>query len=102
MNKAIITGKITNVKVLDKVIYATICARTEKEYEFIPVTIFNIDFFKRYFHIGKWISIVGHVHTNKHNNEYKTEIIVDEMHFVGDASELDAKIAEVFKEPPTQ
>ena len=102
MNKVIINGKITNVKPFDKVIYATICSRTGKDYEFIPVTIFNIEFFKRYFYVGKWISLEGHIHVNKHNDEYNTEIIVDEMHFVGDANELDSKIAEIFKEPAPQ
>ncbi len=102
MNTVIINGKITDVKPLEKVIYAKICARTGKDYEFIPVTIFNTEFFKRYFHVGKWIALEGHIHTDKHNGEYKTEIIVDEMHFSGDANEIDAKIAEIFKEPPTQ
>ena len=93
MNKVIISGKITDVKAFDKVIYVKICTRTGKEFEFIPATIFNTEFFKRYFYIGKWISIEGHVHVNKHNDEYSTEIIVDEMHFAGDANELDTKIA---------
>lgn len=98
MNKVILNGKIANVKLLDKVIYCTLCCRTEKDYEFVPLTIFNIEFFKRYFYQGKWMAVEGHIHTNKHNNEYKTEIIVDEMHFSGDASETDTKIAEIFRE----
>lgn len=102
MNKVIISGKLTDVKPFDNVIYAKICARTGKDYEFVPVTIFNTEFFKRYFYVGKWISVEGHIHINKYQNQYITEIIADEIHFTGDASELDAKIAEVFKEPQTQ
>lgn len=101
MNKVIISGKITDVKPFDRVIYVKICTRTGKEYEFIPATIFNTEFFKRYFYVGKWITIEGHVHVNKHEDKYTTEIIVDEMHFSGDANEIDTKIAEIFREDET-
>lgn len=101
MNKILINGKITRVKPFEKVIYATICTRTGNEYEFIPVTIFNTEFFKRYFYVGKWIAIEGHIHVNQHNDNYTTEIIVDEMNFSGDANEIDSKIAKVLREPET-
>ena len=101
MNKILINGKITRVKPFEKVIYATICTRTGNDYEFIPVTIFNTEFFKRYFYVGKWIAIEGHIHVNQHNDNYTTEIIVDEMNFSGDANEIDANIARVLREPET-
>lgn len=98
MNKVIVNGKISDIKPFDKVIYAKICSRTGKDYEFIPVTIFNTEFFKRFFYVGKWICIEGHIHINNHNNEYSTEIIADEIHFIGDANEIDEKVAEFFRE----
>lgn len=98
MNKVIITGKIIRIKTFEKVIYATICTRTNGEYEFIPVTIFNTDFFKKYFYEKKWITVEGHIHINQHENNYITEIIADELHFTGDSNEVDKALVDLINQ----
>lgn len=98
MNKVIITGKITRIKPFEKVTYATICTRSNNEYEFIPVTIFNTDFFNRYFYEKKWITVEGHIHINQYENNYTTEIIADNLHFAGDSSEVDKGISDLIKQ----
>lgn len=98
MNKVILTGKIQRIKEFEKVIYATICVRQGSTYEFVPVTIFQTDFFKRYFYEKKWIQIEGHIHINNHENRYETEIIADEMNMIGEISEEDRMVEEAFKE----
>ena len=97
MNKVILNGKIIRVNECENVIYFTICTRTGKEYEYIPVTTFNTTFFKRYFEQGKWICVEGHLHTNKYKETYTTEIIADQLNFSGDASDIDKEVAEIFR-----
>jgi single-stranded DNA-binding protein len=98
MNKVILNGKITRINECEKVIYFTICVRSGNEYEYIPITTFNTIFFKRYFEQGKWICVEGHLHTNKHNGTYTTEIIADSLNFSGDANDLDKEVAEIFRQ----
>jgi single-stranded DNA-binding protein len=84
MNLVVITGCIQSIKFFDKVCYIKIRVRQSSELtEWISVTCFSPDFVKKYFHDGKWISIIGHIHINNQNNEYNTEIIVDDIKFVG-------------------
>lgn len=97
MNKVILAGKIIRETRNDKVTYATIMCRSRKEYEYISVTIFNTDFYNKYFRKDKWILIEGHIHINKHNETYTTEIIVDDISFIGDATEIDLAISEHYK-----
>ena len=98
MNKVIINGKITNVRTLDKVIYINVLVYNKQGGEFIPVTIFDTDFFNKYFYKGKWINIEGHVKMNDHKKgEYaRLEIIADEIHFTGNISEIDQLVNEVY------
>lgn len=98
MNKVILNGKIIRVKEFENVTYFTICVRTGKEYEYLPITTFNTTFFKRYFEVGKWICIEGHIHTNEHKGTYNTEIIADQLNFSGDASDIDKEVAEIFRQ----
>lgn len=98
MNKAIINGKITQLNICEKVAYMTICARNKNGYEYIPVTTFNVEFLKRYFHIGKWICIEGYIHTNKYKDQYITEIIAESLNFSGDMSELDKEVERILNE----
>ena len=100
MNKVLLNGKIIRVKPFEKVVYTTICVRDGKNYEYIPVTIFNVEFFTRYFHIDKWISIEGYIHTNEHSGKYTTEIIAEKIGFSGDANEMDKAIADIFQNEP--
>jgi len=99
MNKVLLNGKITNVTTLEKVVYATILVHTKTGGEFIQVTIFNTDFFNKYFYKGKWISVEGHLHMNdkSKNSEYaKMEIIADEIHFSGNLSDFDKFVNEQY------
>lgn len=98
MNKVIITGKIIRENRQDKVTYTTIMVRSRKEYEYIPVVVFNTDFYNKYFRKDKWISIEGHIHINEHNGIYTTEIVADEIYFIGDPTEIDNTISEFYKE----
>lgn len=85
MQTVILVGKIIRKRDFDKVTYITIaCKEGKAETEFIPVTVFQTDFLNKFFHEGKWIGIRGHIHINKHNNEYVTEIIADDLFFIGD------------------
>lgn len=97
MNKVILTGKIIRETRKDNVTFITIMTRSRKEYEYISVIIFNKEFYNKYFHKDKWISIEGHIHINEHNNTYSTEIIADNISFVGDATEMDTAISEYYK-----
>lgn len=88
MQTVILAGKIIRKRDFDKVSYITIaCKEGKAETEFIPVTIFQTDFLTKYFTEGKWIGIRGHIHINKHNNEYATEIIADDLFFIGDKTQ---------------
>lgn len=98
MNKIILSGKITNTNVLDKVVYCTVCTRTRDNYEYIPVTIFQTEYFKNNFYEGKWITIEGHIHINKHDNKYVNEIIVDNMEFCGAKTQTDKDIEQAKKD----
>lgn len=97
MNVVTLNGKIIDIRTRDKVVYVTLlCHNGKTSGEFIPVTIFNTQFFNRYFYIGKWISIKGYVHMNGHDkNQYKKmEIIADEIYFSGNANEIDMLVNE--------
>lgn len=105
MNKVHLNGKITDITTLDKVIYITIlCRNASGKGEFIPVTVFNTNFFNRYFYKDKWITIVGHAQMNGHKkDEYKKlEIIADEIYFSGDATEIDLLVNQELAEKKTK
>lgn len=97
MNKVIITGKIIRDVRKDNVTFVTIMVRSRKEYEYISVIIFNNEFYNKYFWENKWISIEGHIHINQHNDTYTTEIIADDIFFVGEPTEMDTVISEYYK-----
>lgn len=97
MNKVIITGKIIRETRKDNVTFITIMARSRKEYEYISVIIFNNEFYNKYFRKDKWITIEGHIHINEHNNTYSTEIVADDIFFVGDPTEMDTTISDYYK-----
>jgi len=98
MNEVILAGKIIREKRLDKVTYCTICVRTGKEYEYITVVIFNNQFYNKYWYNGKWIMVRGHIHINQKDNVYETEIVADELSFIGDPSEADTYVSDYYKE----
>lgn len=87
MNTVNLVGKIIRKQETGKVTYITISCRASRETEFISITSFQTDFISKYFPIGKWIGVRGHIHINKVNNEYITEIISDDLYFVGDKTE---------------
>jgi len=85
MNQVNICGKIIRINNRGKVAYATIAVKTSADnVEFIPVTIFQAEFFLTHFHEKKWIGITGHVHVNGREHKYSTEIIADNIYFIGD------------------
>ena len=88
MNTVTIVGKIIRKQETGKVTYLTIASRTSRETEFISVTSFQTEFISKYFPEGKWIGITGHIHINKINDSYITEIISDNIFFVGDKTEI--------------
>ena len=87
MNVVTLTGKIIRKQEMGKVTYLTIACRASQETEFISITSFQTEFISKYFPIGKWIGIRGHIHINKVGEQYKTEIISDDLFFIGDKTE---------------
>lgn len=87
MNVVTLTGKIIRKQETGKVTYLTIACRASQETEFISITSFQTEFISKYFPVGKWIGIRGHIHINKVKEEYKTEIISDDLFFIGDKTE---------------
>lgn len=98
MNKVVIVGRIERITKLDKVTLATISAHSHGHYEYIPVKIFNKEFFDRYFFPQKWCTIEGHIKVNKYEDKYTTEIIADNIQFTGDANDADREIQRIYKE----
>ena len=89
MNTVNLVGKIIRKQETGKVTYITIACRASKETEFISITSFQTDFILKYFPVGKWIGIRGHIHINKVNEQYITEIISDDLFFIGDKTETE-------------
>lgn len=89
MNTVNLVGKIIRKKETGKVTYIIIACRASKETEFISITSFQTDFISKYFPVGKWIGVRGHIHINKVNDQYITEIISDDLFFIGDKTESD-------------
>lgn len=87
MNTVNLVGKIIRKQETGKVTYITIACRASKETEFISITSFQTDFISKYFPVGKWIGVRGHIHINKVNDQYITEIISDDLFFIGDKTE---------------
>lgn len=87
MNTVNLVGKIIRKQETGKVTYITIACRASKETEFISITSFQTDFISKYFPVGKWIGVRGHIHINKVNDQYITEIISDDLFFIGDKPE---------------
>lgn len=91
MNNVSLVGKIIRKNEMSNVTYLTIAVKTaKKDTEYISVTVFQTDFVKQYFPENKWIGILGHIHINKHNDKYSTEIIADDLYFVGDKTQVSA------------
>lgn len=104
MNQVLLNGKIIDIRTLDKVVYITLlCHNGRSEGEFVPITIFNTNFFNRYFYKGKWMSVLGHIHMNGHDKttHKKPEIIADEIFFSGDAQEVDKFVNDCMASPYT-
>lgn len=89
MNIVNLVGKIIRKQETGKVTYITIACRASKETEFISITSFQTDFISKYFPVGKWIGVRGHIHINKKDKKYITEIISDDIFFVGDKTETE-------------
>lgn len=98
MNKVILVGKIERIVKYENVTLTTICVYQNGHYEYIPVKIFNNEFFNRYFFPDKWCTIEAHVSVNGYNNKYETEIIADNILFTGEAKEADREIQRIYKE----
>lgn len=87
MNSVVIVGKIHRINVAEsgKMCFITVKEnRVQGETNFIDVVCFTPEFISKNFPVGKWIGITGHLHTSKYNNEYKTDVIIDNINFIGD------------------
>ena len=87
MNNVTIVGKIQRINYAEsgKMCFITIREkRNAEETNFLDVVCFSPDFIKRNFKDNSWIGINGHLHSNKHNEEYKTDVIADSIYFVGE------------------
>ena len=102
MNKVILVGKIKRINKCEKVTLITICVHERGYYEYIPVKIFNTEFFNRYFFPDKWCTIEGHLKITHHNDLYSTEIIADNISFTGEANDADREIQRIYKEHDAQ
>ena len=87
MNSVVIVGKIQRINVAEsgKMCFITVKEnRVQGETNFIDTVCFTPEFISKNFPVGKWIGITGHLHTSKYNNEYKTDVIIDNINFIGD------------------
>ena len=85
MNLFEIVGTIQRVNIQEKNAFITILAKDgPNDAEFISVTSFQPDFCRKYLdEKNKPIAVRGHIHINKHNEEYTTELIADKFYFIG-------------------
>lgn len=85
MNQVNLCGKIIRIHEKGKVTFVKLAIRSGRsDTEFIPVTVFQTEFFKKYFHPGKWLGVRGHIHVTGEEHGYTTEIIADDLYFIGD------------------
>lgn len=87
MNTLTIVGKIQRINRAEsgKMCFITVMEkRTVDETNFIDCVCFSPEFINKHFEKGKWIGIIGHLHTSKYNDNYKTDVIIDSINFVGD------------------
>lgn len=90
MNIVNLVGRIQEIYIKNKVCYIKIGVRQSRDIiEWISVTSFSTDFIQRNFCKGKWIGITGHIHINLHNGNYETEIIADNIYFVGNRTDTE-------------
>lgn len=95
MNLVVITGCIQSITMFEKVCYIKIRVRQSSNVtEWITVTSFSPKFIQEHFYKGKWISIIGHIHINQTNDEYKTEIIADDIKFVGNKEQFETSLSD--------
>ena len=106
MNTVTIVGKIQRINHAEsgKMCFITIMEkRTQNEINFIDCVCFSPEFIKRNFKENKWIGITGHLHSSKYNDEYKTDVIVDTINFIGEKTTDTEDIwAEMEKDLPFQ
>lgn len=99
MNNFNILGKIqrVNISKTQKNAFVTILVKPNKDTaEFITVTSFNPLFVAKYLRKDKWIACTGHIHINKFDDKYTTELIVDNFYFVGTPSDFDRELNEIY------
>lgn len=88
MNKVILSGNIARINKRDRCTYFTIAVYdkySENHTEFIDVTAFreNKRFFDNNFEVGKTIEITGKLKKERYNEVIKTEVICEEINFIG-------------------
>lgn len=103
MNKVILSGNIARINKRERCTYFTIAVYdkySENHTEFIDVTAFRETkrFFDNNFEVGKTIEIIGKLKKEKYNEAIKTEVICDEINFIGrkSPSKNDSVIIEEF------
>ena len=76
MNNVNIAGKVTRIRIFEKVAYLTVCVYSgKKKYEFIDTTSFSPEFVSEYIHTGDFVAINGALHVNGQEHNYKMEFI---------------------------
>ena len=99
MNNFNILGKIQRVNIAQsqKNAFVTILVKPNRDTaEFITVTSFNPMFVAKYLRPEKWIACSGHIHINRHNETYSTELIADNFYFVGVPDDFDKELNEIY------
>ena len=87
MNTINLCGKIHEIRPQEKVTYITLHCKDNKQSEFIDITIFNNEFFNKYFKKGQWMTVNGHLHNNKYRDVFRLEVIADTVGFAGNKEE---------------
>lgn len=83
MNRVNIAGKVVGIKVLDKVAYITIAAKSRHVYEYIDITSFSPDFVNKYVEDCSYIAVDGTLHRGDETRNYKLEVIADSISLMG-------------------
>lgn len=83
MNNVSLAGKVQRINTKEKVAYITICAYTQKTYEYIDVTSFSPAFITDNIKEDDYIGIVGKLHANGAQHGYKLEVIAESISLLG-------------------
>lgn len=89
MNCVNLTGRIASLKTFEKCTFITVATPQKnnyKEADFVDCVAFGTTggFIEKYFEIGQFIEIAGHITKTEHNGEYRTKVVIDNASFCGE------------------